>query len=158
MATRKEVADAVKASVGYLFLKYRHSVVFELGLMPWGSRRADVVANKINGALVIVEVKSCMADLRNDKKWTEYRHHCDKLYLAFTSSVWDQVKAKQVRIPPKVGVIVLCADGYARIVKRATTLPLTTENRLNMLARLAWRQGDLSKRTNRARKRVFLKE
>ena len=35
-----------------------------------------------DGALVIVEVKSSVADFRADRKWPAYRAWCDKLYFA----------------------------------------------------------------------------
>lgn len=159
MATRKEVADALKNSVGYLFFRYRFSCSFELGVLPWGRRRADVVASKISGQLVIVEVKSCVQDFRTDSKWTEYLGHCDRLYLAFTASTWTRIKKNDelmARIPKAVGVITLGTTGYARIVRPARNAAMDPDVRLNMLARLAWRNGDLNKRNTRARQRVYL--
>ena len=45
-------------------------------------RRADVLALGRDGSLVIVEVKSSVADFRSDRKWPEYRQWCDRLYFA----------------------------------------------------------------------------
>ena len=45
-------------------------------------RRADVLALGKSGELVIVEVKSSLADFRADRKWTIYRDFSDRLYFA----------------------------------------------------------------------------
>ncbi|MGA8383476.1 MAG: MmcB family DNA repair protein, partial [Stellaceae bacterium] len=43
-------------------------------------RRADVLALGKAGELVIVEVKSSVADFRSDQKWPAYRDFSDRLY------------------------------------------------------------------------------
>jgi hypothetical protein len=54
-------------------------------------------------------------------------------------------------------VILLDAKtGYAFVKKPASTIDIPIENRVSMLARLAWRNGDLSKRMQRQRERVFV--
>jgi hypothetical protein len=45
-------------------------------------RRADVVGLGPDGWIVMVEIKSCLADLAADTKWPEYRAYCDALYFA----------------------------------------------------------------------------
>ena len=57
-----------------------YSVVSELPL-PSG-RRADLVALGGDGEILIVEIKSSVADFRADQKWTDYRLHCDRLFFA----------------------------------------------------------------------------
>ena len=159
MATRKEIADAVKEASAYMFFRYSYSMAFEVGLQAWGSRRADVIGNKINGDLVLIEVKSSVADFRSDSKWHEYLPYADRVYLAFTIDVARKInKDKELmsRIPKRVGVLVLEPTGFMRVVKRAQIVPVETPIRLSMLARLAWRAGELSKRTTRARKRIYL--
>src|SRR5262247_3617820 len=49
-------------------------------------RRADVLALGKNGELLIVEVKSSVADFRADKKWTTYRGFSDRFYFAVPSN------------------------------------------------------------------------
>ena len=158
--SRKIIADALKEATAYLFFRYRYSVAFELGVEEWGRRRADVVANKVNGHVVIVECKSCKADLANDYKWPQYVPFSNQFYFSFTPDTYDRIKAdpelvKRLR-SPHVGVILLLANGYARIVKRSKIRETSPEIKISMLARLAWRAGDLSKRTRRSRKRVYL--
>ena len=64
--------------------RYLHAlgycVVSELPL-PSG-RRADLVALGGDGEIIIVEIKSSVADFRADQKWMEYRLHCDRLFFA----------------------------------------------------------------------------
>ena len=64
--------------------RYLHAlgycVVSELPL-PSG-RRADLVALGGDGEIVIVEIKSSVADFRADQKWMDYRLHCDRLFFA----------------------------------------------------------------------------
>ena len=69
--------------------RYLHAlgycVVSELPL-PSG-RRADLVALGGDGEIVIVEIKSSVADFRADQKWMDYRLHCDRLFFATIAEV-----------------------------------------------------------------------
>ena len=67
-------------------------------------RRADVLALGREGELVIVEIKSSVADFKSDRKWTEYREFCDRLYFAVPSAFPSEL------IPQECGLIV--ADGF----------------------------------------------
>lgn len=160
-STRKEVADALKRAAAFLFFKYGYSCSFELGLESWGSRRADVIGSKISGAIVIIEIKSSVADFRADDKLKTYLKHCDRFYLCFTKKVWLKVKENETlmeKLPKRAGVIALQEDGYAKIVRPCKIKEMAPENRLAILARLAWRNGELSKRVKRARERVFVND
>jgi hypothetical protein len=89
--------------------RYLHAlgycVVPELPL-PSG-RRADLVALGGDGEIVIVEIKSSIADLRADQKWMEYRLHCDRLFFATVADVPSGI------FPPDAGLIVADAFGAA---------------------------------------------
>jgi hypothetical protein len=63
-----------------------------------------------NGAIVIVEVKSGLADFRADGKWMEYRAHCDRLFFAVDAEFPHEV------LPEDAGLIV--ADGFGGAVVR----------------------------------------
>jgi hypothetical protein len=162
MATRKEIADALKEAAAYMFFRYRYSMTFELGLTSWGGRRADVIGCKISGDLVMIEIKSSVADFRSDAKWHEYLPFVDRFYIAFTEDVARKINKNpelMARIPKRVGILVLSSKtGFMRSAKSAKRVPVAPDIRLTTLARLAWRAGDLSKRTNRQRKRVFIAE
>lgn len=157
--SRRQIAEALKTAAAYHFLRYGYSITFELGIQSWGRRRVDVVGNRIGGDLVIVEIKSSVADYRTDLKWTEYLPYADRFYLMFSAAVARKIRDHpelRARIPPQVGVLILGTDGFVKTVKPARRQEVTIENRLNILSRMAWRSGEMSKRTVRARQRVFL--
>jgi hypothetical protein len=89
--------------------RYLHAlgycVVSELAL-PSG-RRADLVALGGDGEIIIVEIKSSVADFRADQKWTDYRAHCDRLFFATVVDVPCEI------FPPDAGLIVADAFGAA---------------------------------------------
>jgi hypothetical protein len=85
-----------------------YSVVSELPLAS--GRRADLVALGGDGEILIVEIKSSIADLRADQKWMEYRRHCDRLFFATTLAVPGEI------FPADAGLIV--ADGFGGAVVR----------------------------------------
>lgn len=104
------------------------STVTELPL-PSG-RRADLVALASDGTLLIVEIKSSVADFRVDAKWPEYRSHCDRLYFAIPESVPAEI------MPQDAGLIL--ADAYgAAILREAPEHKLAGATRRQMLLRFA---------------------
>ena len=72
-------------------------------------RRADLVALGGDGSLLIVEIKSSIADFRADQKWRDYRMHCDRLYFAIPAAVPLDI------MPEDAGLIVADAYGAALI-------------------------------------------
>ena len=70
-------------------------------------RRADVLALGKSGDLVIVEIKSSVADFRADRKWPAYRDFSDRLYFAVASGF------PTVLIPEECGLMVADAFGAA---------------------------------------------
>jgi len=105
-----------------------YGVVSELPL-PSG-RRADLVALGGNGEIIIVEIKSSVADLRADQKWMEYRLHCDRLFFATVVEVPPEI------FPADAGLIVADAFG-ATIVGEAPEHRLTAATRKAILLRFA---------------------
>jgi len=85
-----------------------YCVVSELPL-PSG-RRADLVALGGDGEIIIVEIKSSVADFRADQKWMDYRLHCDRLFFASVVDVPCEI------FPPDAGLIV--ADSYGGEILR----------------------------------------
>ena len=110
---------------------FRASGYATLTEMPLASgRRADLVALGGDGTLVIVEVKSSLADFRADRKWADYRAHCDRLYFAIDLDALIDV------MPPEAGLIL--ADGFgAEILREAPAHPLAPATRRSMLLRFA---------------------
>jgi hypothetical protein len=93
-------------------------------------RRADLVAVGPAGELLIVEIKSSVADFRSDQKWPEYRVHCDRLLFAVTSRFPEEL------IPPEIGLIV--ADAYGgTLVRKGDFRPIAPATRKAMLLSIA---------------------
>jgi len=105
-----------------------YSVVGELPL-PSG-RRADLVALGGDGGIVIVEIKSSVADFRADQKWTDYRLHCDRLFFATVVDVPCEI------FPKDAGLIVADAFG-ASIVCEAPEHRLAAATRKSVMLRFA---------------------
>jgi hypothetical protein len=68
-------------------------------------RRADILALGRGGDLVVIEVKTSVADFRADRKWAEYRDYADRFYFAVPQSF------PAALIPEDCGLIV--ADAFA---------------------------------------------
>ncbi|MCK0196926.1 MmcB family DNA repair protein [Ancylobacter sp. 6x-1] len=73
-------------------------------------RRADIVALDGRGEVWIVEIKSSLADFRADRKWPDYRLHCDRLFFAVAPDFPLAV------LPEEVGIIL--ADGFGAAIER----------------------------------------
>jgi hypothetical protein len=105
---QSEAARAIQRGVGRLLVGHGFSVVYELPL-PSG-RRADVTALSPAGEVWIVEIKSSLEDFRADRKWPDYRAHCDRLFFATREGVPLEI------FPPDAGLIL--ADGFGAAVLR----------------------------------------
>jgi hypothetical protein len=105
-----------------------YCVVSELPLLS--GRRADLVALGGDGEIIIVEIKSSVADFRADQKWTDYRMHCDRLFFATVVEVPCEI------FPPDAGLIVADAFG-ASILNEAPEHRLPAATRKAMMLRFA---------------------
>jgi hypothetical protein len=112
--------------------RYLHAlgycVVSELPL-PSG-RRADLVALGGDGEIIIVEIKSSVADFRADQKWMDYRRHCDRLFFATHADVPCDI------FPADAGLIVADAFG-ATIVCEAPEQRIAAATRRSVTLRFA---------------------
>ena len=98
-------------------------------------RRADIVALGPDGSLRIIEVKSCLADLRADAKWRFYRASCDQLYFAVPAGM------PTASMPGDAGLIV--ADAYGgEILREAPEHRLSGPTRRALLIRFAQAAAD----------------
>jgi hypothetical protein len=98
-------------------------------------RRADIVGICRKSRVLIVEVKSCVADFRTDHKWTDYREHCDLLYFAVDGRMPLEM------MPADAGLIV--ADAYGGcVIREATEHRLAPATRKEMLNRFALSAAD----------------
>jgi hypothetical protein len=93
-------------------------------------RRADLVALSSDGALRIVEIKSSRADFRADRKWLDYRDHCDRFYFAIPNELPGE------EFPSDAGLIL--ADAHGAMLARESPLhKLAPASRRAMLVRFA---------------------
>src|SRR5271170_3321766 len=105
-----------------------YCVVSELPL-PSG-RRADLVALGGDGEILIVEIKSSVADFRADQKWMDYRLHCDRLFFATVVEVPAEI------FPEDAGLIVADAFG-ASILNEAPEHRIAAATRKTVMLRFA---------------------
>lgn len=125
---QSDAAAAIQRGVCRAFLALGHSAVTELPLA--NGRRADVVGLSSSGDVLIVEVKSCLADYRTDGKWHEYLGYCDRLYFAVASDFPCEV------IPQEAGLIL--ADRYgAELVREPAEERLSAARRKAMMLTFA---------------------
>ena len=97
--------------------------------LPSG-RRADLMALAGDGEILIVEIKSSLADFRVDRKWPAYRAHCDRLFFAIPPALDAAI------MPPEAGLIV--ADGFgAELLRDAPTHRLAPATRRALTLRFA---------------------
>lgn len=93
-------------------------------------RRVDVAGLDAGGRFAVVEVKSCLADFRADRKWTEYLDYADVFYFAVDAEFPREV------LPEECGLIV--ADAFeAAIVREAPERPLNATRRRHQTQRFA---------------------
>ncbi|WP_420403369.1 MmcB family DNA repair protein [Nisaea sp.] len=122
MVERPEITQQVTRGVSRLFTDLKWSHVTEMPLRT--GRRVDVMALDTAGGIVVVEVKSDMADYLADRKWHDYLDFCDRFYFA----VAPDFPREMLPDDPLCGVIL--ADRYEAVIAREAT-----EARLNAARR-----------------------
>jgi len=94
------------------------------------NRRADILSVGPTGEIWIIETKSSVEDFRTDRKWPDYRLHCDRLFFAADETVPFDI------FPEDAGFIL--ADGYGgAILREAPHHPLAGARRKEILVRTA---------------------
>ena len=122
------IALHVQRGVRRLFAQLGHATLPEFTLAS--GRRADVMALSANGVLTIVEIKSCVADFRADRKWPDYQDFCDRFYFAVPDTMPVDI------LPEDRGLIV--ADSFgAAIIREAGHHPLAGARRKAVTLRFA---------------------
>jgi hypothetical protein len=125
---QSDMAVAIARGTRRLLRNLRFSTLTELPLAS--GRRADVVALAADGTIIIVEIKSSLADFRADQKWPDYRAHCDRLYFAIADNLAPEI------MPDDAGLIVADAFGAA-VLREAPEHRLAAATRRAMLMRFA---------------------
>jgi hypothetical protein len=101
-------AQAIFRGTRRLLAESGHGTLAELTLAT--GRRVDIMGVDRRGQILVVEVKSSVADFRADRKWREYLEFCD----AFAFAVGPDFP--QELIPHEAGLLV--ADAYGAAVIR----------------------------------------
>jgi hypothetical protein len=125
---QSEMALAIGRGTARYLHALGYCVVSELPL-PSG-RRADLVALGGDGEIIIVEIKSSIADFRADQKWMDYRRHCDRLFFATHAGVPCEI------FPAEAGLIIADAFG-ASIVSEAPEQRIAAATRRAVTLRFA---------------------
>lgn len=95
-----------------------------------GGRRADLAGIDQKGSLIIIEIKSSVADFNADGKWQDYLESCDKFYFASHPDVPMSI------FPEQEGLIL--ADSFGcEIVRGAETRKLAPARRKSLTLQLA---------------------
>jgi hypothetical protein len=93
-------------------------------------RRADIIGLAKTGELIIIEIKSSVADFRSDRKWASYKDFADRLYFAVPNEF------PSLLIPEDCGLIV--ADPFgAAFLRHGVTTPLAPARRRALTLRFA---------------------
>lgn len=101
-------AMTVRRGVQRLMIARRTAALPEIPLVS--GRRADLLCLSEKGEFTIVEIKTSIEDFRTDRKWPDYRQHCDRLFFATHPGVPAAI------FPEDCGLIV--SDGYAAEILR----------------------------------------
>ena len=125
---QSERAMKVRRGVQRLLTEMGAHVIPELSLAS--GRRADLVALTRQGDVWIVEIKSSIEDFRVDRKWPDYRLHCDRFFFASHPEVPTEI------FPTECGFIL--SDGYgAEILREAPDHRLPPATRKALMLRFA---------------------
>jgi len=125
---QSEKAMLVRRGVQILLNDMRHSVLPELSLAS--GRRADLISLSVKGEVWIIEIKSSIEDFRVDRKWPDYRLHCDRLFFATHAGVPLDI------FPEECGLFV--SDGYgAHLLREAPEHRLSAAGRKALMLRFS---------------------
>lgn len=100
--TRPDITRIVCRGAGRHLRERGFAIVKEMTFA--NGRRGDIVALSPSGELLVVEVKSGLADYRIDGKWPDYRDYCDGFLFAVAPEFPIEM------LPEDVGLII--ADAY----------------------------------------------
>src|ERR1700744_232925 len=113
-------AQDVARGVSRLLMQEGYSPILEFTLA--NGRRLDVAALGNDGAVLGVEIKVALADLKGDQKWSEYLEFCGNFFFASPPDFPDE------HVPTNTGLIV--ADRYGgAIVRPSVPAPVHASRR-----------------------------
>ena len=107
-ATPPETAARLARGVTRAFMDLGYSCLLEFKLNT--GRRVDLIGLNAKSEVVIVEIKTTLADYRGDRKWPEYLPYCDRFFFAVP------LDFPLRHLPDGYGLIV--ADGFDAAIRR----------------------------------------
>lgn len=151
--TRKEITEKLYEALTYYYVKKLYSVHPEFGIEKWGRRRLDALCLNYRGEMIGVEVKSCLADYRTDKKWRTYLPYTNKLYFLFPPSVIESRKFPEIKAEIKAEGAGILTLKYGRVhaLVGAKTREVDEKCKYQMLVKMAWRGGTTRREIKRAK-------
>ena len=121
-------AAAICRGVCRMLVELGHATLTEVTLAS--GRRVDVMALDRRGEILVIEIKSSVADFRADQKWQDYLEFCDRFAFAVGPEF------PQALLPAEVGLIV--ADAYgAHVLRAPSATPLSAPRRKHLMLRFA---------------------
>jgi hypothetical protein len=143
-----DIADNIKARVARYYIQKRRAIFYELGLLKSGRLRADVFVLAMNGHIVVVEVKSSVADYKRDaSKKLSYFDYSNQFYYAMPEKVYLKIKDT---LPDGAGTFVMDDTGTRiRKVRKSRNRVLAPEIVHSLALRAAFRNGDFCNRKNK---------
>jgi len=127
-------AAALARGISNLMADLGFAAIVEFRLC--NGRRADLAGVDSKGRIMVVEIKSSLADFRADGKWPEYLTHCDLFYFGVSAAFPRGVLDAPAAWPDRTGLIV--ADGFSgAILREAAPLELPAARRRALLIRFA---------------------
>jgi hypothetical protein len=128
MPDQRDIAKDLARGTARALAQLGYASLLEVPLA--NGRRADLMALGRDGVLLIVEVKSSVADFRSDRKWPDYREFCDRLAFAVPAEFPREL------IPEDCGLIV--ADPFGALILRdGMAVPLPGARRRALTVRFA---------------------
>ena len=139
---RTPLTIALTRGVCRLFADMGYGTLTEFRLS--NGRRVDVMALDTSGGFSIIEVKSTVADFRNDVKWMEYLPYSDRFYFAVSEHFPIGI------LPDDYGIII--ADSFGATVEReAPEQSLNATRKRQQLRRFALTASERLQRLSDAR-------
>lgn len=158
---RKGVTNLVTRAVANYWARKNYSSHIEVGILPWGKRRIDVLTLNTKGQFIGIEVKSCRADYKSDSKWHEYLPFTNKFYFAFPQSMYDSKKLFAQIVedtkPHGVGILILDENqGGIKVVQNAKKRKMEKAHKTKVIIKLAWRGGNGRHNMDQRFERIYL--
>lgn len=136
-------AIAIRQLVSKVFVDKFYAVHHEVGIDKQGRYRADLIATNTKPYIVIVEIKSSVADFKADKKFHNYLPRCNQFYFGMTDLVYNKVKHL---IPKGIGTFVVNSETLSVTLKgRSAKRTVDTDKIIDVLSRCSYRTASVKK-------------